>query len=90
MQAAARLKGALTTASASSKSPVEVSAAAVDALRIATSRRMLVILLVVLEVDGGCGIGIFDVHDHRTRVARAVMLFQDERHGKITCTMLQQ
>ena len=44
MQAAARLKGAMTTVSASPKSPVEVSAAAVDASRIATSRRMLVIL----------------------------------------------
>ena len=44
MQAAARLKGAMTTVSASPKSPVEVSAAAVDAARIATSRRMLAIL----------------------------------------------
>ena len=44
MQAAARLKGAMTTVSASPKSPVEVSAAAVDAARIATSRRMLLIL----------------------------------------------
>ena len=44
MQAAARLKGAMTTVSASPKSPVEDSAAAVDAARIATSRRMLAIL----------------------------------------------
>ena len=91
MQAAARLKGALTTASTSSKSPVEVSAAAVDALRIATSRRMLVIFLwFSIEVDGGCGVGIFDARDHCARVARAAMLVQPERHQKITCTVLQQ
>ena len=47
-------------------------------------------LLVVLEVDGGCGIGIFDARDHCARVARAVMLVQPERHQKITCTVLQQ
>ena len=45
MQAAVHLKGALTMVSASPKSPVEVSAATVDALWIATSRRMLVIFL---------------------------------------------
>ena len=44
MLAAARLKGTKTTVPASPKSPVEVSAAAVDAARIATSRRMLGIL----------------------------------------------
>ena len=44
MLAVARLKGAKTTVSASPKSPVEVSAAAVDAARIATSRRMLSML----------------------------------------------
>ena len=47
-------------------------------------------LVVVLEVDGGCGVGIFDVRDDCARVARAVMLFQHERHRKITCTVLQQ
>ena len=90
MQAEVHLKGALTTVSSSSKSPVEVSAAAVDALRIVTSRRMLVILLVVLEVDGGCGVGIFDARDHCARIARAAMLVQPEQHRKITCTVLQQ
>ena len=44
MQAAVRLKGVMMTVSASPKSPVEVSAAAVDASRIGTSRRMLAIL----------------------------------------------
>ena len=90
MQSAERLEGTWTKVSAIPKSPVEVSAAAVDALRIATSRRMLVILLVVLEVDGGCGVGIFDARDHCARIARAAMLVQPEQHRKITCTVLQQ
>ena len=91
MQAAVHLKGALTMVSASPKSPVEVSAATVDALWIATSRRMLVIFLPFSRLTAAAALEFSTfAMDRCTRVARAVMLVQDERHRKIACTVLQQ